>query len=447
MQELADAERSPLLYLSQVDAQLTPYLSRKRSFISDLATRLLLESGVVITDVYFFNSPEVVNDLRRSDQSWVRHGLRRGKIVPAFREENAHSFTENGDRSGLWNNMGVLKDSRDIAITLDAVLRDPKAVRITWPERMGASYGKLLNLQFGRDLNDSDLWGARETRLWRQTRDLRNKYLELGWQRVRDPEVHGLRRADIYTVMAQDVGYTGDPANTSKIVDCADTKMRQALRATLLWVDELYHYNQATRLRVKSSFPVGRGPGALMMPELLSPGSGGTSDPSETWTYSHVIRWPSSEALRHMPPDRLLGLRSDTAGETYVSNLQAFRDGPSDITWEAFKESADAYAREVCDTVGPQVNTALEIKHMTATQKIALGTIFAGLAGSAATHESKTVAAYVVSQVTTAVGALYIPMNEYIRTRKASRQVQLLVEGGVMENRMGNVRIDLPARH
>ena len=220
----------------------------------------MLESGVVITDVYFFISSEVVDDLRRSDQSWVRHGLRNSMIIPAFREENVHSFTENGDRSGLWENMGVLKGSRDIAVTLDAVLRDTQSPRITWPKRMGVSYGEFINLQFTREPTNSDLWGAEQARLWRQTRELREKYLELGWQRVRDPDLRGLRRADIYTVMAQDVGYNGDPANTGKIIDCADKKMRQALKATLLWVDELYHFNHATRFGVKPSFPVGRGP-------------------------------------------------------------------------------------------------------------------------------------------------------------------------------------------
>lgn len=443
MYELDVAKRSSLLYLSQVDAQLMPYLSRKRSFVSDLATRLLLESGVVITDVYFFNSPDVVDDLRRNERSWVRHGLRNGEIVPAFREENVHTFTENGERSGLWKNMGVLKDSRNIAATLDSVL-PVQSPRITWPERMGASYGELINTQFGRELTDSDPWEAGQTRLWHQTRELRSKYLELGWQRVKDPDVNGLRRADIYTVMAQDVGYTGDPADTSKIVDRADSSARKALRATLLWVDELYHFNQATRFGVKSSFPVGRGPGALMMPGLLSPSSGPVPDPSDTWTYSHVIRWPSSEALRNMPPDRLLGLRNDdNAGKTYTSNLKNFRREPNDVTWEAFKESADAYARKVCDTVGPQVRTALEIKHMVARQKISLATMLAGLAGSTAAHESKSLAAFVVSQVTTAVGALYIPMSEYIRTRNASGQVQLPVSGN--RDRVGNVRIDLPA--
>jgi hypothetical protein len=144
-----------------------------------------------------------------------------------------------------------------------------------------------------------------------------------------------------------------------------------------------------------------------------------------------------------MSPDRLLGLRSNTAGETYMSNLEEFRLTPNDVTWEAFKESADAYARQICDTVGPEVNTALEIKHMIARQRIGLSTILAGLAGSTAAHESKSLAAFVVSQITTAVGALYIPMGEYVRTRNASRQVQLSVTAG----RMGNVRIDLPATH
>jgi hypothetical protein len=440
MYEVLDAERSRLLYLSQVDAQLVPYMGSKKSFVSDLITRLLLESGVVITDVYFFNSSEVTEDLQQRDLSWVWHGLKRGMIVPAFRETYVHSFTENGERSGMWKNMGVLSGSRDTAVKLDAAVADAQTPRITWPERMGVSYGELITQQFGRDSVEFNTWEGKQSRLWRQTAELRRKYLELGWQRVAEPDVHGLRRADIYTVIARDVGYQGDPADTAKIIECADRGMREPLRATFLWIDELYHFNQARRFTAKASFPVSRGPGALMIPGLLLGDQGAQAEPSDTWEYSHVIRWPSNAALRRTPPDRLLGLRSDAIGADYEKRLYRFRDHPADVTWEAFKVSADAYARKVCEAVGSEVTTGLEIKHILTRQRISLAAVLAGLGGSIATHESGSLAAYVASLVTTAVGALYIPVNEFIRTRTATSQVPLPMSG----SKAGNVRIDLP---
>ena len=52
----SSAELGRLLYLSQIDAQIQQFMTRKNTFVFDLATRLLLEGGVVVTDVYFFIS-------------------------------------------------------------------------------------------------------------------------------------------------------------------------------------------------------------------------------------------------------------------------------------------------------------------------------------------------------------------------------------------------------
>lgn len=59
MHEIPGNERAHLLYLSQIDAQLTTFTNRSVSFFPDLVNRLLPESGAVITDVFFFISPEV----------------------------------------------------------------------------------------------------------------------------------------------------------------------------------------------------------------------------------------------------------------------------------------------------------------------------------------------------------------------------------------------------
>jgi hypothetical protein len=116
--------------------------------------------------------------------------------------------------------------------------------------------------------------------------------------------------------MAEDLGFGGDPLDTAGIISSVDRGRRAALRATLLWIDDLYNYNQATRFKVKPSFPVSNGPGALMVPGMLWPGPSRTSDPDEIEIYSHPVRWPSLKVLRNVPPDTLLACGRTSMAKT-----------------------------------------------------------------------------------------------------------------------------------
>jgi hypothetical protein len=74
--------------------------------------------------------------------------------------------------------MGVLSEGQQTAAALDNATGGNTTPRITWPERVGASYGELMNRQFAGDVVDDGLPESVRSGLWRETRDMRSKYLE-----------------------------------------------------------------------------------------------------------------------------------------------------------------------------------------------------------------------------------------------------------------------------
>ena len=336
--------------------------------------------------------------------------------------------------------VGVRNDDREIAIKLDAAISGRDTPKITWPDGVGVSFGRLINSEFSRQSSGSDLWGDNERSLWDISRSLREKYLELGWQEERDPAVTGLRRGSIFAAMAKDVGFQGDPADTNAIIDRVARDKRNALRATILWIDELYHYNHASLFRVRPSFPVSAGSGALMLPGLLWRGPERMSESSVIQTYSHSIRWPSRSMIEGASPDKLLGLRDDEAGRSYIQHLTKFRAEPNDTAWEALTAAADNYASKVCGVVSSEVHSGLEMRHLVARSGLSVGLIAAGIAANDASSYIHSLPARIASAITTAVAALYLPMDQFFKVRAASRESVIALTG----NRDGKVQVDLP---
>jgi hypothetical protein len=445
MKEIGSKERDHLMLFAQSDSHLRSFMPRRSSLVPDLVTRLLLESGVVISDSQFLSSAEIASDLRSTDRGLIWHGLRKGLIIPAFRAKGVGSFEQNRLQGVLpTTSIGVRDDSLEIAKRIDEAIERGPAKKITWPDGIGISFGKLMDEQFRRETVDSDSWGDKERKLWQQSRDLRNKYLDMGWQREPDPEVTGLRRSTIFVAMAEDLRFGGDPLDTAGIVRSVGRGQRAALRATLLWIDELYNYNQATRFRVRSSFPVSSGPGSLMTPGMLLKEPGRVPDPDDTKTYSHSVRWPGVKVLLGMPPDTLMGLRSGDYGEEYIYRLQDFRKpekADKADKWDSLTRAMDAYADKICKEAGSEVRSALDVKHLLARNGMTIGIAVGGLTAGLAVIGTAGIAG-VVSVIAGGLASVYLPVSEIVRDRRASAEVQLPVTSG----KRGNLQIDLPAK-
>lgn len=444
MYEIASARgRGQLLYFAQSDSHLRTFMPRRSSFASDLATRLMLEPGVVILDSLFLTSEEIASDLAKSNRSLIWNGLKRGLIVPAFREKGAGSFEDNFRRGIVpTTSIGIREDALQIAIHLDAAIKGQRTPKITWPDGIGISFGKLIDEQFRRESIDSDLWGEKEIKLWKQSHDLRNRYLDMAWQREPNPEKTGLRRSTMFTAVASDLGFTGDPLDTAKIIGSADKRRRAALHATLLWIDELYNYNQASRFKIKPSFPVATGSGALMLPDLLWPGPKRASDTSGAKIYSHTIRWPSRKVLSSVSPDTLLGLRTDEHGEDYIASLNEFRAAPSQLNWEVLKVAVDGYAERVCNAAASEVTSGMKTNHLVAPLGVTIALALA-TAASGGLFLAGVGVAGIVTLITAGVGSVYAPVNEILK-KDDGKDGELVFTG--TSGRLGEIRMDLPTK-
>jgi hypothetical protein len=446
MPEITDAaERASLLYLAQGDAHLRTFMPKQNPLMPDLANRILLGPGVVISDSYFITSAEIANDLGEVDNSWTRWGLRRGLIVPAFRQPDVETFKENLQGIERTKLLGIRKDADETIDKLDAAFSGDHTRSITWPDGMGIWFGKLMNEKFKSKVVDPKLWTNEHNKLWKQTLDLREKYVEMGWKRQPDPDTEGLRRASIFRALADDVGFRGDATDTNGIIASAPRSRRKALRAVILWIDELYSYNQASQFKVKSYFPVGKGDGALMMSSLVWDGSTGSAsgppDDKPQQRYDHSFQWPSDRMLRDASPDTLLGIRTDEPGQAYADSMKKFHDNPSGATWENFRSASNIYSRKICEAVRTDVESGRKVRY----DKIDLG-LPVGIGATAVTTDLVLLAAglppvvTVVSLVSSTLISASVPIRKLI-TQKANRKTTTLRPKG---ERTGQIRIDLP---
>ena len=444
MYEIVDtSQRDRLLYFAQSDSHLRTFMPQQSSFRSDLATRLMLEPGVVILDSLFITSEEIESDLEKLNRSLTWHGLKRELIVPAFRENGVDSFEENY-RLGIipTTSIGIRKNAPKIVSQLDAAIKGTRAPKITWPDGIGTSFGELINEQFTRESIDGIGWGNKEKELWKQSHDLRNRYLDLAWQREPNPKETGLRRSTIFTAIAADLGFAGDPLDTAGIIGSTDKRRQAALRATLLWVDELYNYNQASRFEIKPSFPVSKCSGAQMLPHLLWPGDDRASGTSEIEVRSQTIPWPSRRKLSNVSPDILMGLRTDEYGQAYIARLNEFREDPSEVNWQDLRFTAQAYAEKVCKTVGSEVQSGMQISHLIAPNGITIALALAA-AATGGLALAGVGAAAIICLISTAIGSVYIPVNDITKKdRNKDGKLTMTATGG----KQGEIRMDLPTR-
>ncbi|HUC26891.1 MAG TPA: hypothetical protein VMA73_29690 [Streptosporangiaceae bacterium] len=445
MHEIASAsERGHLLYFAQGDSHLRTFMPRRSSLVSDLMNRLMLEPGVVILDSLFLTSDEIAQDLKKPARSPIWHGLREGLIVPAFREKGVDSFEENY-RQGIvpTTSIGIRDDAPEIVSTLDVAIKGKHTGKLTWPAGIGISYGKLITEQFGQESNNSDSWGVKQIALWKQSHDLRHKYLDVAWRHEPNPKQTGLRRSTILTAIATDLGFDGDPLDTAGLVGSADKARRAALRATLLWIDELYNYNQATRFKIKPSFPVATGSGAHMMPDLLWPGPKQVPDTAGVKVYSSTIRWPNPKMLSSASPDVLLSLRADKYGADYIASLKEFRGAPNDQNWQVLDAAANTYAERVCKAVASDVDFGMQISHFVADNGITIAMALAAAAGGGLALAGAGVAAGIVTLISTFVGTAYVPVAAITKgVRGRYGEVTLTGTGG----KLGQIRMDLPTK-
>ena len=384
MRELTLTDRRELTFFPQGDEQLTPFLDAT-AFERDLIGRMMLEPGVVLTDVYFLISRAIQRDLSKGPESWIHQGIKHGIVVPAFRSSGT-DFSTLLEEINQMNLVGVLSDAGTYAAMLHQ-LDSTGGPRITWPEMVGVSFDTLLTeylIRHDEPPGDSDEWSE----IWARTRYLRTELLPEAQGSEENRQEAGVRRSTILRVIAKHLDFKGDPARTNDLLEAAPrdaTLDRRALSAFLLWVNELYHHNHASRFRVRPSFPVARAEGAGAVPKLLWE----TIDQSRWLDTSAqlnplLFEWPSASVMVRAQPSTLLQIRADEPGLEYLAALGRFRAEPTEDTWNALGIYLTAYAQRVCSVFSGKGTRQIALLSMPLTRGLKLGSDAIGAATSAA---------------------------------------------------------------
>jgi hypothetical protein len=179
-----------------------------------------------------------------------------------------------------------------------------------------------------------------------------------------------------------------------------------------------------------------------MMPSVLWAGSAGAAEDSETWVYSTSVKWPTPASLRRAEPDRLLAVRADEPGGSYMESLRRFRLHPGDATWDALQGDMETYAEKICEATGQNVKSGLFVTHLMAGKRLALGIAAAGVAADRIPGlASLPLAARVVTIAASAVATLYAPTLDLVSDGLSGSVMRVPVRA----NRGGEFRLDLPA--
>ncbi|MEV4054320.1 hypothetical protein AB0J55_24255 [Amycolatopsis sp. NPDC049688] len=388
MRELPPEALQHHLYFAPADAQLDVHIPDAGAFSADLVNRLMLEPGLVIPDVFFFISERVQSEIAKGSGSWLNQAVKRGLVVPAFRTHEGGFEEVLAAIRTSWQ-VGLRKESPGTARILQG-WSEQDGPRTTWPGRIGAGFDTLVvkHLMDAEPSSDS----PRARRLWQDTEFLRTELLTSARNREADLAEDGLRRSTILKVIAERLELGGrDPSDTRLLLRAARGSREfgsAALRAFLLWVNEIYHFNQATRFGARCSFPVAGGSGAGMMPARLWDAAGSPADVpgSEAVFEPIVVRWPRSPVLAGASADRLLGVRTGDVGEQFMRDNLEFSARPSEAAWYALSVSFADYARAVCDAAGSAGVTTGLAKGALTVKGLKIGV--AALTGAAAMTSS-----------------------------------------------------------
>ncbi|WP_226355090.1 hypothetical protein [Pseudonocardia sp. ICBG601] len=395
--ELTKEERNELIYYPQADAQMNEFIPATE-FKIDLINRLMLEPGILVTDIFFFISRRVEQEIARGNESWITSAITKKLIVPAFRSPDVNFETVL--REMRQDIVGILQESGGLAGILDdSVVSD--GPRVTWPARMGVEFRSLLvkHLMTAEPPEGDD--GV--TSIWQSIERYRIGILGDAIDSQSDPEANGVQRGVILRKVAEDLDFKGDPSDTRDLLTAAwvdgGRRRQRELSTFLLWVNEIYHFNQATQFSVRPSFPVENAPGAGIIPAHLWR----TEDvaakiptlPIDVSFDPIIVPWPTKSMLLRADPVELLAIRTGSNGEDFVRRLEKLRTEPSEDNWYRTKVSLGSYARAVCQHFGNvESGMSMELKTVAARQKLigqlgttstALGTTILSAAGNPAT--------------------------------------------------------------
>ncbi|WP_433058104.1 hypothetical protein [Dactylosporangium sp. CS-033363] len=303
----------------------------RATFERDLVNMILFDDRILLSDSIFFNNPTVLEHVRaaRDAPSLFEHAIMRGIVTPTVREP-VDSFADIARYVRRYELLGALPPGE--VEELAARYSVAPGQFVLWPERMGDRYLHLLTTQLSDPVLPPRYAGSLiDDETWRATEWLRREVIAEAVDVERGRTGSGVRRGEIVKVVARIMGvlpYDPSALDTHAVFAAIaeHDPRREAVRNFFDWIDDLWHFNQASAFSVKPQLSAAN-PGSL----ALVPSPGLSSDPqpgAATWQFTAEERIPRFDVLMALGPNRLFELRD--YGHEWAAASRALVNLPPD---------------------------------------------------------------------------------------------------------------------
>lgn len=342
------------VYFSAADGRVTTDAG-ETGFARALVHSALIDSRIVVPDIFFFNSPGLQQHVANAeDISLLEAAIQAGLVVPSLRAP-AKTFTEIAAYLKRARIVGLLGEPAlgDLAAKLDRALPGKRPEWGGWPAALGESYKKLLLKLLQVDKPPKFGHSSIDEMLWRGTEDLRYDAIEQALEVRRQDGGSDIRRGEIITQAGRILGVLADDEDIvdldvvlRRIADSHGRKSPRFLRAEAFfeWLDELYRFNQADRMNIQPT-ATNSNPGTLcLLAQAYRKVDYGPADAGKAFQLrlNGEVEIPRFASLSRIGPRQLIELRG--YGREWQTSAAAFLKDPQNDTRSAAERALEDYA-------------------------------------------------------------------------------------------------------
>ena len=354
------------LYFSSSDGGIEHSITQGE-FDRSLVYNLLFEpTGLVITDIFFFNCRFLINHIEGAGRSLFESALGRGLVIPAFRAADTMSFRESLREIGSQAVLGIEENQyrttpERLARRLDGAYLSSRteARKLVWPENMGGAFGELVT----DVLQQSELpfENRRLSQLWKDTEPWRFECLPRAELLTALKGGSGIRRAEIWNAVGHLLGVLDQDHGFDKPRDLVASFSENSYRRAQVEhfvnvVNICYQRSQALKFgavhNIPSSLVGDAGP--------VVPGLDVFTPVEPTYSFSMEVMLPAVSTLLEADTGELMAVRESDPGAGYFERRRAWAEGPSTDAEQELRNAIRQYADALTEKArGPQKKTLL----------------------------------------------------------------------------------------
>ena len=354
------------LYFSSSDGGIEHSITQEE-FDRSLVYNLLFEpTGLVITDIFFFNCRFLIDHVERTGRSLFESALGRGLVTPAFRSADTMSFQESLREIGSQAVLGIEESQyrttpERFAKRLDRVYLSPsrEARRLIWPENMGGAFGQLVSSVLQR--GDFPFEDPHLSQLWRDSEPWRMESLPRAERLTALKGGSGIRRAEIWNAVGHLLGKLDEGREFDKPRDLVaatpeGSLLREQVRQFVNVVNICYERSQALKFGATHNIPsaLSRDVGPVV------PGLAISTSIEPSHSFAMEVMLPAASTLLRADTTELIALRESDPGAGYFERRWDWVKNPSADTDQELRHAIRQYASALIDKArGPQKKTRL----------------------------------------------------------------------------------------